>query len=57
MEMIAHVCKVDVGQCTDGIIRVSERTITINPGQQATFMFQMSTSLNQNLNHTCQSEA
>ena len=48
--------QVEVGQCTDGIVRVSERTMSINPGQQATFAFEISTSLNQNMNHTCQSE-
>lgn len=45
--------QVAIDSCTEGIIRVSQRAKTINPMQQVEFEFQISSSLNLDLNHTC----
>ena len=45
--------KVSVGQCTDGIIQVSEKTRTINPRQMEIFVFEISASVNMELDHNC----
>uniref|UniRef100_A0A1X7UMY0 Generative cell specific-1/HAP2 domain-containing protein n=1 Tax=Amphimedon queenslandica TaxID=400682 RepID=A0A1X7UMY0_AMPQE len=44
---------VSINQCTDGIIRVSERIKTVDPRQQVTFEFELSSSLNVAFNHSC----
>ena len=49
-------CQVSIGQCTEGIIQVSEKTKTLNPRQQDTFMFEISASLNMDFQHNCTSE-
>ena len=55
---LAWVCfpQVSIGQCTEGIIQVSEKTKTLNPRQQDTFVFEISASLNMDFQHNCTSE-
>jgi len=47
---------VSIGQCTEGIIQVSEKKKSLNPRQQDTFMFEISASLNIDFQHNCTSE-
>ena len=50
------LCQVSIGQCTEGIVQVSEKTKTLNPRQQDTFVFEISASLNMDFQHNCTSE-
>ena len=44
---------ISIEDCSDGIIRVSDRHRSIDPNQHGEYIFQLSTSLNENMNHTC----
>ena len=50
---INFILQISIDQCTDGIIRVSDRSKTIDPRQQMTFEFQISASMNKAFNHSC----
>ncbi len=45
--------QVTVGECTDGIIQVSEKIKTINPRHMETFTFEISASINAEFEHNC----
>ena len=55
-----HVCfninQLSIGQCSEGIIQVSEKSKTIDPRQQKTFVFEISASLNIDFDHNCSSK-
>lgn len=53
MSCIKFLLQVSIDKCTDGIIRVSDRSKTIDPRQQVTFDFQISASMNKAFNHSC----
>ena len=48
--------QVSVEDCSEGIIRVSDKHLTIDPYQQGDFVFKLSTSFNEEMNHTCHSK-
>lgn len=50
---IKFLLQVSIDKCSDGIIRVSDRSKTIDPRQQMTFDFQISASMNKAFNHSC----
>ena len=53
--MVDHP-QVSIDDCSSGIIRVSDRSQTIDPLLYGEFIFEVSTSINEDMNHTCSGE-
>lgn len=46
---------VSIRSCTDGIIQIAEKAVTIFPREQETLDFEISSRYNSDMNHSCTS--
>lgn len=44
---------VSIRSCTDGIIQIAEKAVTILPREQKTLNFEISSHYNSDMNHSC----
>ena len=45
--------QVSVDECSEGIIRVAQQTLSLDPRQQGTLEWEMSAGINTDLDHNC----